>query len=524
MRQARSSAGFWAGVAAGAAATAVLFAYRGATGTPTLPEVLAERMIRLLPYQVFALLLAHLQHLAKPLALAGAVALLLVGFGLGGAAAVRLVPSSRWPGAFRAVLVALATWVILTWIVLPAVEGTLLGVPLTTTVPHPALPFALASAVYGGLLAALSGRGRRAVAPASLSGPGGRGGAGDPGSRGLGRRDVLRRSALAALVAVAGGPVLAWSPRSLAGTIRSRGADAARTVFRLLKGMPPEVTPTAQFYQVSKNFFDPVVDVSRWTLHVTGLVGRPLKLSLEELKASAPPVERYQTLECISNEVGGDLISTARWKGVRMRDVLGAAQVDRRATTVIMRSVDGYSESIPLAVAMDPTTLLAYEMNGEPLPQKHGAPVRVLILNRYGMKQPKWLTTIELADHPYTGYWEQQGWSQEAIVKTNSAFRVEVREDGVLLLGGWAFAGSRGIARVEISADGGRSWFPAALKGPLGVNCWQFWSAEWRPPAPGTYTLEVRAVDGTGQVQPQGPKPTLPDGAEGYHTVRVRFG
>src|SRR5579884_3009432 len=176
MRQARSSAGFWAGVAAGAAATAVLFAYRGATGTPTLPEVLAERMIRLLPYQVFALLLAHLQHLAKPLALAGAVALLLVGFGLGGAAAVRLVPSSRWPGAFRAVLVALATWVILTWIVLPAVEGTLLGVPLTTTVPHPALPFALASAVYGGLLAALSGRGRRAVAPASLSGPGGRGG------------------------------------------------------------------------------------------------------------------------------------------------------------------------------------------------------------------------------------------------------------------------------------------------------------------------------------------------------------
>src|SRR5579875_3212272 len=394
MRQARSSARFWAGVAAGAAATAVLFAYRGATGTPTLPEVLAERMIRLLPYQVFALLLAHLQHLAKPLALAGAVALLLVGFGLGGEAAVRLVPSSRWPGAFRAVL----------------------GVPLTTTVPHPALPFALASAVYGGLLAALSGRGRRAVAPASLSGPGGRGGAGDPGSRGLGRRDVLRRSALAALVAVAGGPVLAWSPRSLAGTIRSRGADAARTVFRLLKGMPPEVTPTAQFYQVSKNFFDPVVDVSRWTLHVTGLVGRPLKLSLEELKASAPPVERYQTLECISNEVGGDLISTARWKGVRMRDVLGAAQVDRRATTVIMRSVDGSSDSIRFAVAIYRTTLLAYEMNGEPLPQKHGAPVRVLILNRYGMKQPKWLTTIELADHPYTGYWEQQGWSQEAIV------------------------------------------------------------------------------------------------------------
>jgi DMSO/TMAO reductase YedYZ molybdopterin-dependent catalytic subunit len=162
-------------------------------------------------------------------------------------------------------------------------------------------------------------------------------------------------------------------------------------------------------------------------------------------------------------------------------------------------------------------------MNGEPIPQKHGAPVRVLILNRYGMKQPKWLTSIEVANHDLTGYWEQQGWSKDAIVKTNSAFRVEVAEGGGMALGGWAFAGSRGIAKVEISADGGKTWFPAAVKEPLGENCWQFWSADWRPPAPGEYTLVVRATDRKGAVQPRGPKATLPDGAEGYHTVRVRF-
>lgn len=506
----RRGSGFWAGVGAGGAATIVLFAYRAVTGTPTLQEALAERMVRLLPYQVFALILAHLQYLAKPAALVAAVLLILLGGGLGGVLAARLVPSHRASGPVRAAVIGAALWVLLLAVVLPVLEGSALGVPLTTRVTHPAVPMALASLVYGAVLAALSPR--RPVLPSV------------PQTKSVGRRDFLRHSALAILLAVAGGYGAIRSLRLTAAAAGSRAGTVVRTAFRLLKGMPPEVTPTGQFYQVSKNFFDPVVDVRGWSLAVTGLVGRSLKLSLDELRASGPAVERYQTLECISNEVGGDLISTARWKGVPMRDVLQAAHVDRRATTVIMRSVDGYSESIPLDVAMDPSTLLAYEMNGAPLPQKHGAPVRVLLFNRYGMKQPKWLTSIELADHPYTGYWEQQGWSQEAIVKTNSAFRVETRQDGVVLLGGWAFAGSRGISRVEFSPDGGKTWFPAAVKGPLGVNCWQFWSAEWKPPSPGTYALEVRAVDGTGAVQPSGPKPTLPDGAEGYHTVRVRVG
>jgi DMSO/TMAO reductase YedYZ molybdopterin-dependent catalytic subunit len=307
-------------------------------------------------------------------------------------------------------------------------------------------------------------------------------------------------------------------------TAAAGAAAAASAAFRLIRGMPPEVTPNGRFYQVSKNYpFDPMVDTATWSLQVKGLVAKPLTLSYAEFVRSGPPVERYQTLECISNEVGGDLIGNARWKGVRVRDILAPAQIRPEATAIVWRSADGYFESVPLAVALDPESLLAYEMNGEPLPQKHGAPVRVLLLNRYGTKQPKWLTGIEAANADVAGYWEYQRFSKQAIVKTSSAFSVEMRDGGVVRLGGWAFAGRRGISGVELSADGGATWFPAAVKQALAVNTWQFWSADWKPPAPGEYALKVRAVDGRGALQ-RGARRRLPDGAEGYHEVRFHFG
>jgi len=528
----RWARGFGAGVAGGIAVTAVLFAYRFATGMPTLMEALAERMIRVLPIQVFALVLARLQHLAKPLGFVMAIIATILGFGIGGAAYAWATRRSRRPRVVLGGLAALITWVFLTFVFLPVIEGGFLGAPLTTVVSAPLLPMAIASLVYGLLVASLCGpRAGDSRAGDRLRTPGRRGLVerggryrSDPASpfrrtalERLGRRDLLRRSAIVALAAAAGTQAAAW-----AGAAGMRLAAAAGAAFRIIKGMPPEVTPNGEFYQISKNFFDPTVDVAKWSLEVKGLVAKPLKLSYTEFTKVAPPVERYRTFECISNEVGGDLIGTAKWKGVRVRDLLAAAEVKPGATTIIWRAVDGFSESIPLAIAMDPESLLAYEMNGEPIPQKHGAPVRVLLLNRYGMKQPKWLTSIEVASHDYTGYWEQQGWSKEATVKTNSAFRVETKEGGALLLGGWAFAGNRGISKVEISADGGRTWFPAAVKEALGENCWQLWSGEWKPPAPGSYTLKVRAADGKGALQPADPKPTLPDGGQGYHSVTVR--
>jgi len=511
---------FLAGTAGGVAAVLALFVYRSMTGMPTLPEALAERLIRLLPYQVFALILAKLQHVAKPLGFGMAVATVVIGFGLGGAAYARLARRAPWGRPVRALLTAGITWIVLTLGVLPLIEGSLLGVPLTTVVTSPALPMAIASAIYAAVLVLLAGPIAVATPPVPLSAapdaavPQG-------AETTMTRRDVLRRSALHAVAAVAGARWAMWI-----GHAASRVAAAAAQVFTLFKGMPPEVTPNSQFYQISKNAFDPTVDVARWTLEIKGFVTKPLKLTLQDFKSAGPVVERYQTFECISNEVGGDLIGNAKWKAVRARDVLALAGVKPGAKTVIWHAADGFTESIPLEIAMDPVTLLAYEMNGEPIPQNHGAPVRVLLTNRYGMKQPKWLTAIEVTDREYRnvkGYWVQQGWSQDAYVKVNSAFRVQTKDGAGLALGGWAYAGNRGISKVEFSPDDGKTWLPAAVKEALGELTWQFWSATWTPPRPGEYSIKVRATDGKGALQPEEPKPTLPDGGQGYHTVRVRF-
>ncbi len=515
-------------MAGGLGVAAALFAYRFATGMPTLQEALAERMIRLLPYQLFALILAKLQHQAKPLGLAMSVAATIIGFGAAGVIYAWVAERLRASRFVLGLATAVVTWVLLMFAVLPLIQGGLLGVPLTTVVSDPALPMAMASVIFAFLVAFLCGAPGADWRPASRVGT--TGGASRPrvsdalspwrggsGRQGMNRRDFLHRSAVIVLAAAAGTRLAGWASRAGAAI-----AASAAAAFRLLRGMPPEVTPNGEFYQISKNFFDPMVDTKKWSLDVTGLVEKPLKLSLAEFITAAPAVEQYRTFECISNEVGGDLIGTAKWKAVRVKDVLALAGVKPGATHIIWRAVDGFSESIPLTIAMQPTSLLAYEMNGEPIPQKHGAPVRVLLENRYGMKQPKWLTSIEVANHDHTGYWEQQGWDKEAIVKTNSAFRVESKDGPTLLLGGWAFAGNRGISKVEISADDGKTWFPAAVKEPLGENCWQFWSAEWKPPAPGTYHVKVRATDGKGSLQPAAPKPTLPDGGQGYHTVTVR--
>jgi DMSO/TMAO reductase YedYZ molybdopterin-dependent catalytic subunit len=286
--------------------------------------------------------------------------------------------------------------------------------------------------------------------------------------------------------------------------------------------MPPEVTPNSRFYQVSKNYpFDPAVDVATWSLEITGLVATPIRFSYAQFVTTAAAVERYQTLECVTNPVGGDLIGNAQWKGVRVRDILALAQPGRDAAAVLWRSADGYSESVPLSVAMDPEALLAFEMNGRPLPRQHGAPVRVLLPNRYGMKQPKWLTGIDVVSTASLRRWERQRFENPAIVKTHSAFLAEAQDNGSVQLGGWAYAGHRGVAAVEVSTDGGRTWFGAATKPPLGESCWQFWSVEWASPGPGEYVLAVRARDATGALQPERRRRT-PNGAEGYHEVRIR--
>jgi DMSO/TMAO reductase YedYZ molybdopterin-dependent catalytic subunit len=339
------------------------------------------------------------------------------------------------------------------------------------------------------------------------------------------RRTLLKRAGLASAGLLVGGSaalrgldLLARQDLSLA---YARGLRQEVD----LAGITPVITPNDRFYKVSKNTFgDPAIDGSRWRLRVTGSVSNSLDLDLNAIK-SLPAVQQYQTLECIDNEVGGDLISNAQWTGARLADVLGQAGVSGGARRVVFRCEDGYSDSISLDKAMEPTTLLAYEMNGQTLPPDHGFPVRVLSPNLYGIKNPKWVTEIQLVDGDFRGFWQQRGWTNEGIIKTMS--RIDVPANGSTVgggyqrIGGLAFAGNRGIGGVEISADGGSSWTAATLAPALSNMSWVLWTSDWLPQGP-MQVLAVRATDGAGQPQPTQIAPSLPDGVSGIQRVTIR--
>jgi DMSO/TMAO reductase YedYZ molybdopterin-dependent catalytic subunit len=371
----------------------------------------------------------------------------------------------------------------------------------------------LAAVVFAVALHVLQQRGRPAV-------PAGAGGGTAPGV--VNRREFLVRSVVVVGAVVGAGTLAQWASAAAA-----RAGTAARGLFERIRGLPPEVTPNDKFYVVSKNpaGLDPRLDAKKWTLEIFGLVGKPVKLTYDDIKAM-PSFSRYHTLECISNEVGGDLIGNAMWKGARFRDLIErAGGLSPKAVRFALRCADGYSEGIPIIDAMMPDVMLAYEMNGVPLPPSHGFPVRVLTPGLFGMKNPKWLTKIEAVSTNFTGYWQASGWSDEAVVKTMSAFRVPDRRDvasGDVGLGGVAYSGDRGIKDVEVSADNGKTWVKAETKSPLGPYTWVLWAAIWKPTGPGEFTLRVRARDGVGVMQTSQDSPTLPDGATGYHTIRVR--
>jgi hypothetical protein len=250
-----------------------------------------------------------------------------------------------------------------------------------------------------------------------------------------------------------------------------------------------------------------------------------MKLSLSDLRG-LPATTQYVTLECISNLVGGDLMSTGEFKGVSLRDLLAMAGPQAGGTWAAFKARDGYAESLPLTLVDGaPEILVAYELDQGPLPMLHGFPARMLIPGHYGMKGPKWLDSITVVDHESGGFWEQQGWDHNAVVKTTARFDAPADGDivklGPVSLAGVAFAGTRGISKVEYSTDSGKTWNPAAFATPLSQLTWVLWTAEWTPGAEGAYELRVRATDGTGALQTAQSTPSYPTGASGYHTVHI---
>jgi DMSO/TMAO reductase YedYZ molybdopterin-dependent catalytic subunit len=287
-------------------------------------------------------------------------------------------------------------------------------------------------------------------------------------------------------------------------------------------GTRPELTANEDFYRIDINTRPVVIDGESWVLQVDGLFDSPRPLTIEDLMAY-PAVTQPITLSCISNRVAGDLIGTSNWTGVRLRDVLKDLGLRPGARELYIEAADGFYESVAMEDMMDPRTLLVYAMNGETLPVEHGYPLRIYIPDRYGMKQPKWITRIEAIDEQGPGYWVERGWSEEArphIVSVIDAVALERSPDGTLAVGGIAWAGDRGIQKVELQVDGG-DWVETALRTPpLSPLTWVQWRYDW-PAEPGRHTLTVRATDGTGALQIEERSTPHPSGATGYHSLDV---
>lgn len=497
-----------------------LAAARGLLGQATLLDLLSDLVSAALPLPVFRALLGLLEFQARPLLLAGLLLTLLALGSLGGLAGDRLrrrsVPTPR-----RWLWLATAAWL-------------LSLAPLLLALTGPArlsLAGAAAYAASHGLLAGLYGLVTVGVAPphgALRREPGG-------------RRAVLQALAVLAGGVVLGGGTWVWyGGRRARGPLRAAaipaepsppaGQAAAPTAPAPPRaplgeaGLPSPITPNPDFYVVSKNFTDPRVGVAGWGLEVGGLVDRSWRFTYEELR-QLPSVEQVTTLICISNPVGGELISNAAWRGIPVGELLAMAGVNGAALDVVGHAADGYSDSVSVLEALDPQVLVAWEMNGEPLPVEHGFPARLLIPGLYGLKSVKWLTRLELVSEDYQGYWQVREWSDVARIKIMS--RIDVPKPGRLApgeryrVGGVAFAGRAGIERVEVSTDSGTSWHEAELLQPRWPLSWVLWRWSWVAPQPGRYRLKARATDGRGRLQDPKPRPALPEGATGYHFVTV---
>ena len=462
------------GLIAGAVGLALDYLAHALIAVPLLPEQGGDLFLKILPLAAFSSLLKALGALARPSLLAISSVVIILLYAAVAVLLARVLPG-RWIVAFTA-LAAIASAIVA---FLARSPGDNLIVIVIEVV------------ILAGIIPVVDAVARDASDPVYRE-----------------DRRILTRNLLygAAGIAVLG---IAYANlrRFMTALAAVEGTSA-----------PTPITPVSQFYVVSKNLGgDPVVDASTWRLQL------PTR-SLTYSELLALPSQRLElTLECISNDVGGTLISNGEWQGPRVNDLLALTTVPADAVWMLMESADGYTESLPLR-ELTSDHLLATHLNGAPLTPAHGFPARFLFPGHYGMKQPKWITKVRFSSKDQPGYWENNGWDERAIVKTMS--RIDRPVDGTTASAGTidfrgiAFAGARRISSVELSWDGGRSWQPATLDAELSPYAWRFWQLSTRLAA-GQYRVSVRARDGEGTLQSSNPAPTLPNGADGYHTITI---
>lgn len=390
-----------------------------------------------------------------------------------------------------------------------------------------AVPVPLLAALAGGLLLRFLIRRLREDTPAESA---------PNGMPDTGRRTFLQVLATAVGVTALGGIVAGIWRGAAAGISTAReklklpaavsGVPAIPAGAEVdLDGMQPLVTPNGDFYRIDTALIVPVMDPNTWTLRVTGMVDQEIELNLADLLAK-PLIERHITIACVSNEVGGDLIGNARWLGWPVRELLALARPQGGADMVLSRSSDGWTAGTPLEVLTDPRdALLAVGMNGEPLPLEHGFPVRMIVPGLYGyVSATKWLTELRVTKFANDeGYWTPRGWSERGPIKTES--RIDVPRSGrrvsagTVMFGGVAWSQHTGIGKVELRVNRG-PWQQADLAPGISLDTWYQWQVGINLSA-GQYEVQVRATDLNGMPQAEERRPVTPDGATGFHTIRV---
>jgi DMSO/TMAO reductase YedYZ molybdopterin-dependent catalytic subunit len=353
--------------------------------------------------------------------------------------------------------------------------------------------------------------------------------------------DWGRRRFIGTAVAVAGAGIVGGSIGRLLLNDRAEAAPTSASISPAVdpvaglpadtklavEGITPLVVPNADFYRIDTNLLTPRVDASSWTLSVDGMVDNPFSITYDELLAMEMH-EEYVTIACVSNEVGGDLVGNALWKGARLRELLDRAGVQAGATQIVGHSFDDWTAGFPTAWLDDPSRepLVAVAMNGDPLPAEHGFPARLIVPGLYGyVSATKWLARIGLTTlEAFNGYWVPLGWAKEAPILTQS--RIDVPQDGSAVnagqvaVAGVAWAPDRGVSKVEVQVDDG-PWAAAQISAPISDATWVQWLYRW-PATSGNHTLSVRATDGTGDVQTAKVTRPAPDGARGHHTINVQ--
>jgi DMSO/TMAO reductase YedYZ molybdopterin-dependent catalytic subunit len=550
---------FALGLVAGIVALVVSAVFRIIAGGLFIPELASQTLFSLTPGQVESFSVETFGSLAKYAAFTAAIAFNLV---LYGALAI-LLYKLYLRLSDKPVIVNLIQLSFIPYLVMAVISAFLLQLNELLTrsseIQYALLFLLLPNVAYGRTLSYLFQRGTitkriepRNASDADIEEGGGKKPdtttAAASGIRRISRRQFLAMAASAVGVAI----FVFWArnfpfhskpsmpvsrpkiPLPLPSTNIPAGSIFAQETLAPL--LASEVTPNEKFYRIDTNIIVPSVDANSWRLNIRGLIKTgPQQFTYEELK-TMPSTSEFATLECISDKIDGDLISTAYWKGVSLKSILEKAQVSPEAIYIVFRCSDGYDVGIPIDRGLMDGTILAYEMNGVPLPPEHGFPVRAIVPGLYGMMNAKWITDIELVDTVYEGFWQRRGWANNAKYQTHSkiafpgdALRNRFEELSTTTnaaaigskspIAGIAFAGERGISKVEVSTDGGNTWQTASIKDPLSSNSWVLWALDWIPQNKGKYNIIVRATDKAGSMQTAEIRDNYPNGSTGYHSV-----